>query len=280
MKEKLRSAIYGFAVGDALGVPFEFKARDTFKCTDMIGGGSHGQPVGTWSDDTSMVLATMDSLSKNNSVIYPGDLMKRFTLWRDRGEYTPWGNCFDIGNATNRAINRSKHSNNWQDWGGAFEFDNGNGSLMRILPLAFLTYDENLIDMTSAITHNTVRCKFACEMYVKICQTLIDTGTLNLDDPYLITISNMPRERVRSTGYVLDSLMAAVWCFLTTDSYEEAVLEAVNLGDDTDTIAALTGGLAGLKYGFDAIPKSWIDALAAKDILDVQIEKFGKIIVA
>ncbi len=151
---------------------------------------------------------------------------------------------------------------------------------MRILPFAFLPYVEPVIDIASMITHNTSRCKFACEMYIKVCQTLINTGTVDLDNPYFITISNIPRERIRSTGYVLDSLIAALWCFLTTDSYKEAVLEAVNLGYDTDTIAALTGGLAGLKYGFDAIPKSWIDALVAKDILDMQIEKFGKIISA
>ena len=278
MKEKLKAAVYGFAIGDALGVPFEFRTRDTFRCTDMIGNGTHGQPIGTWSDDTSMVLATMDSLAKNNGKLNPSDLMNNFIMWRDLGEFTPWGNCFDIGIATNEAIRKSRHSDNYQEWGGTSEHSNGNGSLMRILPFAFLPYIEPIIDIASMITHNTSRCKFACEMYIKVCQALIDIGTLDLDDSYLITISNMPKERIRSTGYVLDSLIAALWCFLTTDDYEEAVLTAVNLGDDTDTIAALTGALAGLKYGFDSIPKHWVDQLANKSLIDQIITEFQKII--
>lgn len=278
MNEKLRSAIYGFAIGDALGVPYEFRTRDTFNCVDMIGNGTHGQPVGTWSDDTSMVLATMNSLTKYNGKLIPQDLMDNFILWRDLGEFTPWGNCFDIGNATNEAIRRARHSDKYWEWGGITEHANGNGSLMRILPFAFLPYAEPVIDVASMITHNTSRCKFACEMYVRICQILIDTGTLDLDDPYLITISNMTRDQIRSTGYVLDSLVAALWCFLTTDDYEEAVLTAVNLGDDTDTIAALTGGLAGILYGYDSIRKDWIEKLTAKDQLDQAIEKFANVI--
>ncbi len=104
MREKLKAAIYGFAIGDALGVPFEFRTRDTFRCIDMIGNGTHGQPIGTWSDDTSMVLATMDSLAKNNGKLNPNDLMNNFIIWKELGEFTPWGNCFDIGMATNEAI--------------------------------------------------------------------------------------------------------------------------------------------------------------------------------
>lgn len=280
MGEKLKAAIYGFAVGDALGVPFEFRTRDTFKCTDMVGGGSHNQPVGTWSDDTSMILATMESLSRFNGRLCVEDLMKEFTLWANEGKFTPRGNCFDIGITTSHAIRKAKHIPDYESWGETSEHSNGNGSLMRILPFAFLPYVEPIIDIASMITHNTSRCKFACEMYVKICQSLIDNETIDLDDPYFITISNMPRDRVRSTGYVLDSLIACIWCFMNSDNYAEAVCNAVNLGDDTDTIAALTGGLAGLKYGFDDIPKEWIDKLAAKDILDTQIEKFGKIISA
>lgn len=279
MKEKLRSAIYGFAVGDALGVPFEFRTRDTFKCTDMIRGGVHNQPVGTWSDDTSMVLATMSSLSKSDGLLNPNDLMDQFILWRDLGKYTPWGNCFDIGNTTLRAIMKSRHDANWEDWGGTSEFDNGNGSLMRILPFAFLAYDEHSINVASAITHNTTRCKFACEMYVKICQALI-TDEFDFFDPYMCMINNMDRVQVKSTGYVLDSFIAALWCFLHSDNYAQAVITAVNLGDDTDTIAALTGALAGLYYGFDDIPGPWIEKLATKNVIEEQLDNFGKIIVA
>lgn len=279
MKEKLRSAIYGFAVGDALGVPYEFKARDNFRCVGMIGGGSHCQPVGTWSDDTSMILATMKSLAKNNGKIDPEDMMNNFIFWAKLGEFTPWGNCFDIGNATARALRKAEHSKDWTTWGNTEEFSNGNGSLMRILPFAFLPYNEQEIDMASALTHNTSRCKFACETYVKICQDIINDKFNELDPRYEI-IRSIKRSDIRSTGYVIDSLIAALWSFLTSDSYDECVLAAVNLGDDTDTIGALAGGLAGLHWGFDNIPSDWVKKLAAKDQIDQIVNEFAKIISA
>lgn len=269
MKEKIKSAVYGFAIGDALGVPYEFKTRDTFRCVGMVGGGSHSQPVGTWSDDTSMVLATMASLIKHEGNFNADDIMDQFVLWKDHGAYTPWGNCFDIGNTTARAIRNRK--------GETSEWSNGNGSLMRILPFAFLPYDADIIDEASALTHDTSKCKCACEAYVELCQDIIK-DKFNTLNPYYNMMRNMDRRNIRSTGYVWDSFFAALWSFLISDSYDECVLTAVNLGDDTDTIGALAGALAGLYYGFENIPSDWIDKLAAKDQLDGAIEKFSQII--
>lgn len=275
MENKLKSAIYGFAVGDALGVPYEFKHRDTFRCVGMIGHGTWDQPAGTWSDDTSMVLATMDAF-RPETVATLNNIMENFAEWYVNGKYTPYGNCFDIGGTTKEAILEYLLHDDPNKCGGTNELSNGNGALMRILPFAFFDYDEEIIDRVAALTHNTSRSKFACEMYIKICQSLITTGTLDLDDPYFITISNIPRERIRSTGYVLDSLVAALWCFLTTDSYDECVLAAVNLGNDTDTIAALAGALAGIKYGYEDIPVNWINRLANKKLIDQIVNNFQK----
>lgn len=271
MKYKMKSAIYGFAIGDALGVPFEFKQRDSFKCTNMVGHGTWDQPAGTWSDDTSMVLATLDALTTSGAKA--DDFMDNYLAWYKNGDYTPYGECFDIGNSTKSALIKYGAGMDSQHCGGTDEYSNGNGALMRILPLAFYEYNEMVIDEVAALTHNTVRSKFACEMYIKICQSLIDNN-FNQFDPYLCMIREMPRDTVKSTGYVLDSLIAALWCFLTTDDYSECVLTAVNLGNDTDTIAALAGGLAGIKYGYDSIPKEWIDQLANKDLINDIINKF------
>ena len=200
MNNKLYDAIFGFAVGDALGVPYEFKKRDSFFCKDMIGNGTWNQPAGTWSDDTSMILATMDSLAFSKK-FNPYNMMDSFLKWYYNGEYTPWGQCFDIGNATLKALSRYKNGHDPVFCGGKTEFDNGNGALMRILPFAFMNYNEETLDYACALTHNTARSKFACEMYIKICQALLN-NILNYDDPYLVTIKNMKRTDVKSTGYV------------------------------------------------------------------------------
>lgn len=275
--DKLKDAIFGFAIGDALGVPYEFKARDTFKCEKMIGNGTWNQPMGTWSDDTSMVLATMDSLS--SGYLDKSDLMNKFLSWYKYGNYTPYGVCFDIGRATKFALTTFEACGDTSLCGGTSEQDNGNGALMRILPFAFLNCDADLIDGVSALTHNTSKSKFACEMYVELCKTLIK-GTFDPFNPYICMIRQMSRDQVRSTGYVLDSLVAAIWCFSITDNYKDCVLTAVNLGNDTDTIAALAGALAGLHYGYDAIPKEWIDNLAAKDEIETICKKFAQIYIA
>ena len=139
-KTTLRDCIYGLAVGDALGVPYEFRPRDTFECTDMIGYGTHGQPAGTWSDDTSMTLATCDSIRELGH-IDASDMRDKFVGWIARGEYTIDG-VFDYGGTTARALHTGK--------GGSGERDNGNGSLMRIAPLAFVDATDDEICEVSA----------------------------------------------------------------------------------------------------------------------------------
>ena len=151
-------------------------------------------------------------------------------------------------------------------------WSNGNGSLMRILPLAFTDADDALIEEVSALTHAHKISRKACVIYIRIARALIndDQYGLTYPEPFhrLENIASLEREEIKSSGFVVDSLEAAVWCLLTTDSYSECVLKAVNLGDDTDSIAAIAGGLAGIKYGFDTIPTDWLDALQAKDVIE------------
>lgn len=265
----LRDAVFGAAVGDALGVPFEFRRRDTFECTDMVGNGTYHMPAGTFSDDTSMMLATCDSIRANSSIDVL-DMRKRFVNWWLSGDYTPDGRCFGIGNTTATALDEGK--------GGADEFDNGNGSLMRIAPLAYTDADDDAVRAVSAITHAHPLSTEACVCFIGLLRSIIGGNTLedaiahskpDMEEfGFLDTVTDLARERVRSSGFVLDTLGAAIWCFANTDTYADCVLAAVNLGHDTDTTACVAGALAGAHYGYGGIPETWLETLRGKDIIE------------
>ena len=269
MKQYLKAAVYGFAVGDALGVPFEFKARGSFSCCGMIGGGTWSEPEGTWSDDTSMLLATLASIQAHGGKIDPDDMMQRFCDWYENGAYSCNGDVFDIGMATRAAL--TKYIDGIPSFlcGSADERSNGNGSLMRILPLAFTDADDEQINAVSALTHAHDISKLCCRQYVAEARLLMKTGNVSYE--WETRMRQTPKERVRSTGFVVDTLSTAMWCLVNTESYEEAVLTAVNLGGDTDTIAAVTGGLAGIRYGWQDIPEKWIQKLRNKKELDAYL---------
>ena len=281
---KKYNGIMGLIVGDALGVPYEFKQRDTFNCTEMTGYGTYHQPPGTWSDDSSMTLATLISLDDNEGKIVPEDIMKKFVKWYFFKAFTPHGEVFDIGNTTRNALISYKLNVPVEKCGGKEITDNGNGSLMRILPLAFVKHYTEDIEAVSALTHAHEISKTACVIYVDIAGSLICGKTkeyavefsqriTNLEEfKRLADIKKLDRTEIKSTGYVVDTLEAALWCLLNTDNYKDCVLTAVNLGGDTDTIAAVAGGLAGILYGVGGekgIPEEWINKIAKKDLLEV-----------
>lgn len=269
----------GLVVGDALGVPFEFKQRDAFTCKDMVGYGTYYQHPGTWSDDSSMVLATMAAIIEKKGIdLYK--IMDNFYGWCFHGCFTPYGICFDIGHTTAKAIEKYGQGLSIEEWGGKDIHDNGNGSLMRILPLAFMKCHIDDVYAVSALTHSHPISMEGCYLYWVIAKHLLK-GTpiseiLSWDDLSRNEYSNiknlkkMPRDEIRSSGYVVDTLEAALWCLLHSNSYKECVLTAVNLGGDTDTVAAIAGGLAGIIYGVGGrkgIPKKWIKQIAKnKDI--------------
>ena len=253
-KTTLRDCIYGLAVGDALGVPYEFRPRGTFECTDMIGYGTHGQPAGTWSDDTSMTLATCDSIRELGH-IDTADMRDKFVSWIARGEYTIDG-VFRL-----RRHDRPRFAHRQRSSG---ERDNGNGSLMRIAPLAFTDATDNEIREVSAITHAHRTSTDACIIFVEPMRNVMNDALPS----WALHLKGMPEQEIKSGGFVRDTLKAATWCFVNTNSYEDCVLAAVNLGDDTDTTAAVAGALAGTVYGIDAIPQEWTDALRGKELIE------------
>jgi len=308
LKSIVKSGILGLCVADAIGVPVEFMSRDEIllhPVTDMIGYGTFNLPPGSWSDDTSLTLCLIDSLS--NGLDYK-DIMKKFLSWYCEAEYTPHGITFDIGRTCMKSILRFSKGTAPIKCGGTNVNDNGNGSLMRILPIAFYlhsTYGRNYCDYDeayeiihniSALTHAHIRSKIACGIYISIAGELINRQNIengvykgisfakshyNSKDSYSVELkyynrlfddgfNNIPMEEIKSSGYVVDTLEAALWCLLNTDNYRQCVLKAVNLGDDTDTVAAVAGGLAGLFYGLDSIPQEWINQIARIDyILDL-----------
>lgn len=254
----LRACLYGQAVGDALGVPYEFLARGSFSCTGMTGHGTHDQPAGTWSDDTSMALAVCDSYRELGRVDVD-DIRARFCRWYAEGAYTVDG-LFDVGITCARALREGR--------GLAGERDNGNGSLMRTLPLALVGATDDEVRAVSAITHaHELSCGLCVEL-VRVARRLAaGEGVVRAAGEHA-WLRERPEREVRSGGFVRDTFEAALWCLLTTTSYAECVLAAVNLGEDTDTTAAVAGGLAGIAYGMEGIPVEWLARLRGKDVIE------------
>ena len=253
---KLRDAVYGFAVGDALGLPYEYKERGSFTCTGMTGGGTWNQVKGTFSDDTSVLLATCASLKKYGKV-NALDMMRRLAFWLYRGDYTPDGKVINVGNSTLQAINAFDGVNPF--CGRSSEWNNGNGALMRMLPLAFVD------DISDEDIRRVVTLTHAHELAIKYCTGYVRVAEAIRKDMESEITYTLP---LYSSAYVKDTFNSAIYAFTTTSSYEECVLKAINLGGDTDTIGALAGGLAGLKYGFDSIPEEWIRDLRRKDLIE------------
>ncbi len=303
MKEAIYSTIIGGIIGDALGVPVEFKARDA-GVTDMIGYGTYNMPPGTWSDDTSLTMCLIENLISGKD---ENDLMNRFVAYQDKGYWTPYGEMFDIGIATANAISRYKQGVPAVQCGGKTEYDNGNGALMRIVPLVFTLTNEpdfqtrkKEIERIAHTTHGHPRSTLATIIYVEFLLNMYDKHSpidslkmalntckkeLKEEDRYQeefasyerifnLSLLEADRDDIRSDGYVVHSLEAALWCFFKHPTYEAAVLEAVNLGNDTDTIAFITGTMAGMYHGMENIPEKWIDALVSKDKLINLCDRF------
>ena len=320
MEQNVRSLIIGHAVGDALGVPVEFASRERLEAepvTEMRGYGTHKVPAGTWSDDTSMTLCLLESLTRLMKVDYQ-DIMNNFLKWMEEGEFTATGITFDVGITTRHALLRSrpdpisaKMGKKGIDpllCGEDSEYSNGNGSLMRIAPMALylngnLTEDTlQLVHNVSKLTHAHVRSQMACGIYVFIATELLTDKSLNAirtgiqkayqfyqgQDDFKTEINTysriwnveqfakVPEYDIKSSGYVVDTLEAAIWCLFNTDNYCECVLKAVNLGGDTDTVGAITGGLAGLLYGENNIPPAWRKELRRMDYIEKLCDDFSR----
>lgn len=301
--------VMGVVVGDALGLPVQFSYREELEknpVTDMIGYCTFDMPAGSWSDDSSLTLATLSSI-KELGKIDSEDIMKRFVRWYEDGEYTPFGYAYDIGCTCEEAICRYGKLN-YKDCGCAGEFSNGNGSLMRIMPVCLYVYENVIrhemdevqglekIHEVSALTHAHLRSQIACGIYYFLVKSILSNpGTLSerlqsgIDDAvrfyhedignlvqlsfyhrlmHLDEFKNASVDKIESSGYVVDSIEAAIWCLLNTRNFKDCLLKAVNLGRDTDTIAAIAGGLAGLYYKYPRIPKEWLEKIQKREWIE------------
>lgn len=305
MENYAKNILLGMAVGDALGVPVEFMSRESLQqnpVIDMMGNGVHMQPKGTWSDDSSLAFCLAESLCEKGLDIE--DMGQKIVAWYTENYWTPHGEVFDIGVRTKQAIDRMmmlmKEDKPIEPIpkNETRRSDNGNGSLMRILPLSLCLHKKPLlmryqiVDEVSSLTHAHPVTIMACFAYTELALQIIEgidkmTAYYNVQKICIeqfgknpeyryikrfceTDISTLPIEEIKSTGYVIDSLEASLWCFLKHNNYANTVLEAVNLGSDTDATACIAGGLAGLLYGHAAIPEAWVKSLArVQDILNL-----------
>lgn len=304
-RDRMEGGLWGSIVGDALGVPVEFTHREERRrdpVSSMRGGGTWNQLPGTWSDDSSLLLCSAESLLGGFDT---NDLGRRFVDWHNAERWTPRGTVFDIGMTTRNALLSVARGTEAELAGGVTETSNGNGSLMRILPVALhgasLPTDELLdrVHRASAITHRHPRSQMACGLYSLLAVKLLAgipgdaawsaakeefrqhystrewiSETSEFASMIDRDLGTLPETGIGSGGYVMDTLVASTWCLLTTRDYREAVLKAVNLGGDTDTTGCVVGGLAGLVYGASGIPPEWIGTLARKEDLEGLIHEF------
>jgi ADP-ribosyl-[dinitrogen reductase] hydrolase len=300
---RILGGLYGSLIGDALGVPVEFSSRSACKAnpvTGMRANGMHYQRAGTWSDDGSLLLCSVESLVEKGFDVE--DMGKRMLRWFDLGHWAAHGLVFDIGNATRVALDRISLGTSAEQSGGRGVHDNGNGSIMRILPVVLdgLGLDEEAfchrIERASAITHAHERSKMACVFFGMMVRALMGglypqnalnqaqacfAGRYERSSEFShfaqVMKNDLAQEfehEIESSGYVIDTLTASIWCLLTTNSFSECVLKAVNLGDDTDTTGCVAGGLAGVFYGVEAIPANWFAALPRKSDLTMLFQGF------
>ena len=284
IRDRALGAFLGLAVGDAVGTTLEFQTRDTRpRLEDMVGGGPFNLPAGAWTDDTAMALALADSLAASETLDCR-DLMDRFVGWWRNGDYSCTGHCFDIGITTRQALTRYRRTGD--PFAGSTDPKSaGNGSLMRLSPvvLRFLHDRPHLVSAAAdqcRTTHAAKEAVDACRAFAEMLAdaiagapraTLLSSRSFDGAPAIARVLAGSWRGRarhtVKSSGYVVDTLEAAIWSVARTADFRGAVLLAANLADDADTVAAVTGQLAGALYGLSGIPERWLDQVAWKDRL-------------
>lgn len=301
---KVVDALLGVALGDAVGVPYEFTPREELHAnpaTEMIGHGTYNQPKGTWSDDSSLTFCLAESLIGGYDL---KDISEKFIKWVDKAYWTAHNQVFDIGITTSIAISRLRELIDegnldelirQKDYGN--DWDNGNGSLMRIIPLLFhikgkpIKEQFEIVWEVSALTHRHIRAAMSCMIYLNLAEKLLEgKDKVNAYKEMRVEIAELwdaidfpekerkhfdklihndirdtPIDDLKTGGYVIEVLESSIWFFLNKDSYKDTILSIINLGHDTDTSAAIAGGLAGLYYGREAMPKEWVASIARLD---------------
>jgi ADP-ribosylglycohydrolase len=304
-QHRRRGVLLGLAVGDALGAAVEFAPRGSFApVTGYRAGGPHRLAPGEWTDDTSMALALADSLAARG--FDPADQARRYLAWWREGKYSVNGHCFDIGIATREALARIEQGASPSEAGDPADAKSGNGSIMRLAPVAIHylhLFPEDLVTIgrhaaaSSAPTHRSDKCLSACRYFAVVLAALMCGQTreevlaadwAGLEElhrvtplhPSILEVARGSYRRkaasdIRGSGYVVDSLEAALWAFHRAPTFADAVLAAVNLGDDADTTGAVCGQLAGAHFGVEGIPGEWLEGLAQRKWIEDAIARLG-----
>lgn len=305
---RIKGFFMGLATGDALGIPVEFQSRQNLSknpVTGMREGGVYEKPAGTWSADGSLTFCVAESLLNGFNL---HDIAQKFVDWLYKSYWTANGDVFDVGVIVATAIKNIKNGTELAEAGGNKEMDNGNGALNYTLPLTFhtrtLSISERFIyvEQLSSLTNRHLRSIIGAFIFSEMAIWLMRGGDIDIHKAYVAmtqtvndfikeranlqqeaqhyarvlneNIGQLPLSSISSTAYVVDSIEACFWSLLNTNTYQEAVLTSVNLGEDADTIGAMTGALAGLYYGYDAIPQEWVHQVARKDDILELSERF------
>ncbi len=292
VEDRFRGCLLGLGCGDAVGTTAEFCRRGSFTpVRDMVGGGVFELKPGEWTDDTSMALCLAASLTELGT-FDARDQMERFWRWVDDGYMSSNGRCFDVGNTVYDAL--EKYRETGEPFSGSTDpWSAGNGCIMRLAPVPMFYYPDRelAIDMSgrsSRTTHGADECVDACCLFGGMIYKALSGATKDeilfshevedLSCERILEIArgeyiNKSEDQVDGSGYVVRSLEAALWCFYHTNSFEEAILKATNLGNDADTTAAVCGQVAGAHYGESGIPQRWLERVAMADkIRDLAIK--------
>ncbi len=299
LQHRFRGCLLGLAVGDAVGTTVEFQSRGSFDpVTDMVGGGPFSMEPGQWTDDTSMALCLAESLIVKQGFA-ARDQMERYVRWYRDGHLSSTGRCFDIGNATRSALTAFERTG--EPFSGSTDpYSAGNGSIMRLAPIPMFYYPDteqavlNAND-SSRTTHGADECLDACVLYAYMLIKALegkpkDNILFGADSAFLMRelspkihaiaagdYKDKAEDQIKGSGYVVESLEAALWCFHRTDTFRDAILKAVNLGDDADTTAAVCGQIAGAYYGESGIPSEWLDKLCMRGTITKFADKLQEL---
>jgi len=283
-RDRFRGCLLGLAVGDAVGTTVEFSPRGSFApLTDMVGGGPFQLEPGQWTDDTSMALCLATSLIERQG-FDPVDQMNRYCNWSEFGYLSSNGRCFDIGNTVSAAL--SRYQTTGDPFSGSTDpYSAGNGSLMRLAPVPMFYHPDrahirHYSGESSRTTHGARECIDACRLFGEMltrafdgapkAEILCPQDTAELLSAAIQAIArgayrHKAADDISGSGYVVHCLEAALWCFVNTDSFAAAVLQAANLGQDADTTAAVCGQIAGAHYGESGIPANWLERLTMRE---------------
>ena len=305
MQSRLRGTLIGLAVGDALGAAVEFQQPGSFNpVTGFRAGGLHGLGPGEWTDDTSMALALADSIAREGWDL--NDQARRYVDWWRNGTYSVNGCCFDIGLTIRAALARFEQTSDARSAGSRSEEASGNGSIMRLAPVVIRYADRfpnavpelaKFAAESSLPTHASPQCLSACR-YLALVQCGLVHGIrreevlapnweplqqMRAQDPLHPAVDEVAQGSFRQreppeivgSGYVVRSLEAALWAFWNSENFDEAVLQAVNLGNDADTTGAVCGQIAGAFWGEDGIPAGWRKGLARQDLIEPNLQRLS-----